>query len=96
MHQRELRTLAESLDALLGGNLGRAADLLMQRFKAVELACTDEGGWAAASHLELIPDAKASSSSFREREHAARSLIKEDKLRRALQHRGGDKREERR
>ena len=87
-NQRELRTLAEALDALIGGDLGRAADLLMQRFKAVELAATDAGGWAAASHLELIPEVNASSSTLSEREAAARALVRQDKLQKAIGGRG--------
>jgi len=83
-NQRELRTLAEALDALLAGNVAQAADFLMQRFKAVELAATDTAGWAAASHLEIIPDTRASASSISEREHAARALLRADKLARAI------------
>ena len=51
---RELRTLAQSLDALLAGNLLLAADTLMQRFKSVELASIDQN-WSVAQHLELTP-----------------------------------------
>ena len=51
---RELRTLAESLDLLGAGSLARAADLLAQRFIAIETAIMD-GSWESARHLELIP-----------------------------------------
>jgi len=88
-NQRELRTLAEALDALLAGDVGRAADFMMQRFKAVELAATDAAGWAAASHLEIIPEARASASTMQEREAAARALMREDRLAKVIGHKGG-------
>ena len=50
--ERELRTLSEALDHLLLGNLDACGDILMQRFKAVELAGI--AGWAIASRMELI------------------------------------------
>jgi len=53
-NEREMRTLAESLDALLTGDLGRAGDILMQRFRACEVNVL-EGDWNMAKHLELIP-----------------------------------------
>ena len=58
--ERELRTLAEALDLLLAGDLSRVGDILMQRFRAVEMAATD-GRWDLAQHLELIPKAGVSS-----------------------------------
>ena len=88
-NQRELRTLAEAMDALLAGNIGKAADFLMQRFKAVELAATDTAGWHAASHLELIPEMRASASSIHVRELAAKALLRQDRLERAITSRGG-------
>ena len=58
--QREMRTLAEALDAILAGDLAGAGDLLMQRFRALEMATVD-GNWDMARHLELIPDTAVSS-----------------------------------
>ena len=49
-----MRTLAEGLDAMLAGDLGRAGDILMQRFRACEVNVLD-GEWTLAKHLELIP-----------------------------------------
>ena len=57
--ERELRTLAETLDCLLGGRLADAGDILMQRFRAIETAAAD-GSWELARHLELIPDSVVS------------------------------------
>ena len=76
--QRELRTLAEALDMLLTGQLAQLGDLLMQRFKAVEVAAVD--GWAIAKHLELIPSAGLSSISNMERKLATDMEMREMKL----------------
>jgi hypothetical protein len=51
---RQLRTLAEVMDALIEGRVPAALDLLMQRFKACQLSLQDRS-WAAARWLELIP-----------------------------------------
>ena len=53
-NEREMRTLAEGLDAMIAGDLGRAGDILMQRFRACEVNVL-EGDWHMAKHLELIP-----------------------------------------
>jgi len=53
-NEREMRTLAEGIDAMLAGDLGRAGDILMQRFRACEVNLL-EGDWGMAKHLELIP-----------------------------------------
>ena len=51
---RELRTIAEALDALQEGQLAEFADLLMQRFKSIEHRVLSGSG-ALEDHLELIP-----------------------------------------
>ncbi|CAJ1433719.1 unnamed protein product, partial [Effrenium voratum] len=51
---RELRTLLMALDAVAKGESPRAADLLAQRVKALELYLCDQT-WHRAQHLELIP-----------------------------------------
>ncbi|CAK0868476.1 unnamed protein product [Prorocentrum cordatum] len=51
---RQMRTLSESLDLLIQGKLPEAMDMLMQRFKACQLACKDKH-WRSARWLELIP-----------------------------------------
>lgn len=80
---RELRTLAEALDLLMVGKVAEAGDLLMQRFKAVELA-SQEGNWKVAQHLELIPETGVSTSSFKERRAAAKLEMEDYRLRKAL------------
>ena len=51
---REIRTLCEALDGLLKGQILEVGDLLAMRLKAVMLA-SQEGSWAVAKHLELLP-----------------------------------------
>ena len=52
-NSRELRTIAEALDSLGNGNLPKTADLLVQRFKAVEES-DKNGSCEDSSFLELI------------------------------------------
>eukprot|EP00435_Cladocopium_sp_Y103_P030235 s2795_g7.t1 len=52
--QRELRTLGKGLDLLAKGQAGQCADLLGQRIKALDRA-SQEGHWASAQYLELLP-----------------------------------------
>ena len=75
---RELRTIATTLDALLRGRQAEAADLLVQRFKAVELAAT-EGTWAMSEQVELVPESRVSSMGTEERAHVARREQREAK-----------------
>ena len=46
--------MAECLDALNDGKLGALGDILMQRFKALEVA-TKDGHWDVARQLEVVP-----------------------------------------
>ena len=68
-NEREIRTLAASLDLISRGKIFAAGDFLMQRLKAVEMAAQD-GHWRAATHMELLPNATASASTTVEREAA--------------------------
>ncbi len=79
--KRELRTLAESLDAILAGKVVKAADLLCQRFLARELSAQMGGSWTAAKHLELIPKDAASGVSDQVKRHAAKAELADLKLR---------------
>lgn len=58
-NEREMRTLAEAMDAILRGDLAGAGDILMQRFRSCEMNAS-EGSWQQARHLELIPEARVS------------------------------------
>ena len=71
---RELRTIAQALDALSAGQLPALADILMQRFKALEMSIVD-AGWGLAKRVELLPDAPAGLTSLSERRAAARSEL---------------------
>ena len=73
-NSRELSTLARTLDALLSGNVGRACDCLVQRFKALESAVT-EGHWGLAKHYELIPQEEVSLTSTQERQVLAKRQL---------------------
>ena len=59
-NRQEMRTIAESVDSMLKGDLARAADILISRFSAVELASTSKH-WNVARHLEIIPPQDVSS-----------------------------------
>ena len=54
MQMREMRTLAEALDSLVAGYLSWTCDLLVQRFKALEVAATPRG-YSMGEHHKLIP-----------------------------------------
>ena len=55
---REMRTIAESIDALMEGDVLRAGDLLVQRFKALETSVID-GTWARARHGLSMPRSRS-------------------------------------
>jgi hypothetical protein len=76
---RELRTLAEALDALGRGKLPQVADLLMQRYKALELSVTD-GSWGLAEKVELLPPRNVGLTSIEESQAAARAQLLQLKL----------------
>ena len=90
---RELRTLAEGVDAVLSGDLCAAAEVLIQRFKAVETRCT-KGSWELAQHMELIPPNEVSCVGGKELEMAMQTELMEQKLRRNRNPdgKGGDRR----
>ena len=76
---RELRNLAECLDALLRGDLPHLGDVLMQRLKSVETKVKDKS-WHLANHLELIPPSTASLVSPEERHAAGCAELRAKKL----------------
>ena len=75
----ELKTLATALDLLISGKVPEATDILSQRFQAVEMA-DNEGSWATARHLELLPEAKVSSVTAESRRRALKLEKAEIKL----------------
>ncbi|CAK0851484.1 unnamed protein product, partial [Prorocentrum cordatum] len=72
--QRELQTLATALDLLECGCLADLSDVLMQRFKALELSLSD-ASWQVASELEIVPDAPPSLASMGEQDLARRAAL---------------------
>ena len=63
---REMKPLCAVLDQIAHGKVLEAADVVAQRLKALELAA-EEGGWASAQYLELIPQDKGTLVSGDER-----------------------------
>ena len=57
----ELRTLAEALDSLWAGQLGRAGDMLAQRLRAVEANSVERIGWLRARFIEALPPSQITS-----------------------------------
>jgi len=88
---RELRTIATTLDALIRGKSAEAADLLVQRFKAVELAST-EGTWAMAQQVALVPESRISSMSLEERDRVVRHEQRQAKSEQAVAQMRSDQR----
>ena len=85
---REMRTIAESLDAILEGNIARAGDVLVQRLKAIEVAVSD-GSWAVAQHHELIAPVDVSLVTSAERSQTNRLEVQRSRLHEAVQRGGG-------
>ena len=57
----EMRVLAEIMDSLMAGHVGRAGDIMAQRFRALEYVATEGRSWSKTKHLELAPLDGASS-----------------------------------
>ena len=53
---REMRTIGLAVDLIVGGHILHGLDVLLQRFKALEIAA-EQGSWEQARWLELIPSA---------------------------------------
>ena len=76
---REMRTIAEAVDALVEGDVLRAGDLLIQRFKALETSVID-GTWLRARHHELVPEEGVGLASAAERQAISRLELQRRKL----------------
>ena len=50
-----MRVLAKVMDSWMAGHVGRAGDIMAQRFRALEYVATERGSWSKAKHLELAP-----------------------------------------
>ena len=87
-NHRELQTIAQSLDALLRGEILLAGDTLMQRFKSVELAAQSQS-WSVAQHLELVPTLTVSATGGKEMKAATREELTARRLQRDNRPGGG-------
>ena len=83
-----MRTIAESIDAIMAGDVPRAGDILMQRFRSCETKARD-GTWTLGQHMELIPQSRISSIP----EGMRRQVITEENQHRKLAKGGGKWRE---
>ena len=78
-NQKELLTLAEALDRMASGDYVRAADVLSQRFKAIEMVLHD-GEWSRASHVEILPQTGRPFLSRQEEALVARDIREEVRI----------------
>lgn len=76
---RELRTFATSMDCIATGQPEKAADVIGQRMKALELALSDQG-WVRAQYLELIPQEGAGLADPEEQRMASKEQAIEAKM----------------
>ena len=83
--------LALAIDALLEGRLPQVGDILMQRFKALEMSVAEKN-WELASHLE-ITDATGGLTSLEEKQVVARQAFFLKKLADAKSRLGGAQKE---
>ena len=56
--RKPVPTLARILDFIIAGHVVAAADLLMQRFRLVEMAALEGGEWSIARHWEVVVSAE--------------------------------------
>ena len=84
---QEMRTIAEALDALSEGKLPQLGDLLMQRFKALELSVSDKG-WTLAAQVDITGKPTGLTNET-EKMLAARSALLTQKINDAKKRLGG-------
>ena len=80
---REMRTITETIDALMEGDVLLAGYLLIQRFKALETSVID-GTWPRARHHELIPEDGAGLASAAQRQAISRLELQRRRLTEAV------------
>ena len=79
-NDKEMGVLVEVLDMILVGDFIPAAELVLQRFKALETKA-HEGSWSMAQHLELSRPSLVSCVSSRELDLAKQTQGMEERLR---------------
>lgn len=85
---RELETLATTLDLIADGRVAEAGDAVMQRFKAIESGVKD-GTWELAQHQELVPSRHLGLTSQAERRRCAKQSVQQRQVDTVLRHPGG-------
>ena len=80
---KEMRLLATAIDSLIKGELPQVADMLMQRFKALELSVADKS-WAVAHALEVEGPTQGLAT-MEETQLAARQVLLKQRLEEAKQ-----------
>jgi len=78
--QRELLSIATSIDMMLNGNAAGAMDILVQRFKSVESTLTG-CHWTVAQRLEVVPPDNVQLTPAQEMQDARRNVYEESRLR---------------
>ena len=81
--EREVQTLVEAIDELLGGSLNLVGDVLMGRYKSLEDAATT-GSWAVAREFEAAPQRDDGLVTDAERQRAVALQIRRVRLQTAL------------
>ena len=82
-HEREMKTICATLDALIEGDLCKGGDLLMGRMKALEEALAD-GTWDFAREYEVLPQREIGITTDVERHRAASMQMRNVRLRAAM------------
>lgn len=77
--EREMRTVAQCIDMVVCGQIAQVGDVLMQRFKSLELESA-EGSSAMSRHLELLPPSTAASLTLNEREAVTKLEVRDLRL----------------
>ena len=80
---RRVRTLSTAIDLLARGRVLEGMDFLVQRLKAEEMA-QEEGSWANAQWLELLPKTEVAMTSEAERRAAGKEEKQEREREEAL------------
>ena len=80
----ELRVLAAAADALLVGDVVKALDLILQQFRAVELA-QSSGSWLGARHLIPVPTSEVTTLSVTDTERLYKQEQRDAKALKAIQ-----------
>ena len=78
--QRELLSIATSIDMMLNGNAAGAMDILVQPFKSVESTVTG-CHWTVAQRLEVVPPDNVQLTPAQEMQDARRNVYEESRLR---------------